>query len=283
LEVIERSQSARRRFVLDRVIRELDRSAPLFAERLRWRRAASRGAIVQRVVDQLVGPGGIAMDIGAHRGYFSARLLQLVGPTGSVHAFEPNPVHLPRLRVMARRQPNLLVHAVALSDRGGSAELMVPVVAGERYEGMGGLDDPWYKLGADFEAIDVPVARADDFAAGGVSFVKCDVEGHEVEVFAGAERILAQRPTLLVEIEHRHRDVDPHSTIERLTAFGLEAWAVFQDGLRPASDFDLERDQLAHLGDPRGELMPQGYVNDFLFTRPGTDLADFLAPRSARP
>jgi hypothetical protein len=111
-----------------------------------------------------------------------------------------------------------------------------------------------------------------------VSFIKCDVEGHEVEVFAGAERILAQQPTLLVEIEHRHRDIDPHSTIARLTAYGLSGWAVFQDGLRPASDFDLERDQLAHLAGSGGELMPPGYVNDFLFTGPGVDVAAFLAP-----
>lgn len=234
---------------------------------------------MQRVVDQLVVRGDTAIDVGAHRGYFSARLLRLVGPTGSVHAFEPNPAHLPRLRQMARRQPHLTVHGVALSDHTGSAELMVPVVGGKRYEGMGGLDDPRLKLAADVEAVSVPVARVDDLVGSGVSFIKCDVEGHEGEVLAGAERILAQQPTLLVEIEHRHRHIDPRATIAWLTSFGLHGWAVFEDGLRPASDFDLERDQLAYLDDIGGELMPTGYVNDFLFTRPDADLTAFTAPR----
>ena len=38
-----------------------------------------------------------------------------------------------------------------------------------------------------------------------VSLIKCDVEGHEGEVFRGAEQLLRQdRPILLFECEQRH-------------------------------------------------------------------------------
>ena len=38
-----------------------------------------------------------------------------------------------------------------------------------------------------------------------ISFIKCDVEGHEFAVLRGAERLLARsKPALLVEIEERH-------------------------------------------------------------------------------
>lgn len=266
--------------VLRRLIRELDRSAPLLAESLRWRLAVRRGGLAPRLVERLVGRGDTALDIGAHRGLFTAGLLRLVGRAGSVHAFEPNPVHTDRLSQMATRRPNLAVHAVGLSDRAGTGTLNVPVVAGRRYEGMGTLDDPGGRLAtADYDPVTVTVASVDDLVdARGVSFIKCDVEGHEDRVLAGAERLLQGGPSLLVEIEQRHRGADPRSTIEWLEGYGLRGWALFEDGLRPVRAFDLERDQLAHLpGAGDGERMPPAYVNDFLFTPPGVDVAAFVA------
>ena len=41
----------------------------------------------------MVGRGNVVVDIGAARGLWSARLLQLVGAKGRVHAFEPLPKH----------------------------------------------------------------------------------------------------------------------------------------------------------------------------------------------
>ena len=49
----------------------------------------------------------------------------------------------------------------------------------------------------------VATSRLDDFELGDVGFVKIDVEGHELAVLQGATDLLkAQRPTLMVEIEH---------------------------------------------------------------------------------
>lgn len=260
------------------VIHQLDDRTPALAAVLRWHRAARGGAVVQPLVDKLVRPGNVALDIGASRGLFTARLLQLVGDSGEVHAFEPYPVHVQRLRKIAARRRNLQVHAVALSDRSGEGQLMVPVVDGRPYEGMGSLEDPRMKLGSGAETIDVALARLDDVVGDRrVDFVKCDVEGHEDFVFKAAEHVLAQRPVILVEIEQRHRGTDPRVLINQLEGTGLRGWAVFADGLRPATEFDLERDQLRFLAGATGESMPAGYVNDFLFTPPDTDVTPFLA------
>ncbi len=38
-----------------------------------------------------VRPGQVALDLGANHGYYTLLLVDLVGPGGKVHAFEPNP------------------------------------------------------------------------------------------------------------------------------------------------------------------------------------------------
>jgi hypothetical protein len=47
--------------------------------------------------------------------------------------------------------------------------------------------------------------------------------------------------------------------------------------LAPLEEFDVERDQIALLGDdPVVGGMPSDYVNDFLFVTPDTDVTGFL-------
>ena len=157
---------------------------------------------------------------------------------------------------------------------------MVPVVNGTRWEGMGSLEDPRDKLGSHADVVAAPVARLDDRIVGDqrISFIKCDVEGHEDRVFDGATHALGGLPVLLVEIEYRHRESGPDRLIDRLSALGLTGWAVFGDGLRPVEEFDLERDQLRYLDSSEAEQMPAGYVHDFLFTPPQFDVSALRAP-----
>ena len=241
-----------------------------------------RDVLALRVIERLLRPGDVALDIGAHRGVYSAGMLRSVGRAGAVEAFEPNPRHAAQLRAMARRARNFTVHEGALSDRDGSAELMVPTVQGTQYHGYGSLRDPRDRLvDAVIEVVDVSTHRLDDLLAGAerVDFVKCDVEGHEEEVLRGAEDILTRfRPTVLIELEQRHRGTDPNLTIDYLMGFGLTGYALFHEGLGPVEHFDLECNQLQYLSslDP-SQPAPAGYVRDFVFVRPGTELGDLVA------
>jgi hypothetical protein len=55
-------------------------------------------------------------------------------------------------------------------------------------------------------------------------------------------------------------------TFEYLAGLGYEGFAVGPGGPVPLSEFDVERDQLAFLGDTfETGAMPPEYVNDFLF------------------
>jgi FkbM family methyltransferase len=222
------------------------------------------------LLDELVGPGSLVVDAGANRGMFTMRLSELVGPTGRVLAFEPNPECVARLERIAGDAGNVVVHASALSDATGIAVLHVPVRSGSRLDGLGHLGDA---AESDEIALSVPTVTLDevlDAEDRRVRFVKCDVEGHELAVLRGASKLLEdERPALLVEIEWRHAGEAMQETFELLGAVGYAAEVVTPAGRRPLSEFDIERDQLAHLGDELEDgAMPRDYLNEFLFTFP---------------
>jgi FkbM family methyltransferase len=253
-------------------IRLLDERWPAAARRLEWRH--ERGDdLAMKVVDALVPRGATVLDIGALFGTFTVRMLDLVGRDGVVHAFEPNPLHRDRLLRLPGQGRRLIVHPLALSDHDGQAELNIPTEGGLRNAGLASLED---RGELPTRAATVDVRRLDDVIASGprVSFVKCDVEGHEDAVIAGGAALIERdKPALLVEIEQRHRSADVTVAFDRLTGFGYEGWALFPAGVRPLSEFDLERDQLARLSQRQGGgVALSGYVHNFLFAVPGTNL-----------
>jgi FkbM family methyltransferase len=123
-------------------------------------------------------PGDGAIDLGANIGIVALQMARLVGASGRVHAFEPQPDLAQRLREDAARNGyrQLLVHDVALSDRDGSARF---VVSESNCGGAGLRDEP----AAGYRMIEVPVRRAlpvvESLDGPRVRLMKLDVEGHE--------------------------------------------------------------------------------------------------------
>lgn len=246
-------------------------TAPAATARLTWAWKRRQGDLALLLVDRLVGSGQSVVDIGANWGLYTARFARLVGPTGQVDAFEPHPAHARTLSALARRRPQVRVHLHALSDRSGTADLHVPVFAGEPVSALATLEPRGASAGE--EVVSVGVRRLDDAVRTlrPPAFVKCDVEGLELRVLGGAETTLrAARPALLIEIEQRHQARPVQETFDFLAARGYGGWFLGPGGLRPLEEFDLERDQLRHLGSVVvAHEMPAEYVADFLFLPDG--------------
>jgi FkbM family methyltransferase len=156
--------------------------------------------------------GDVALDVGCHKGGWLYWMRKAVGPTGQVHAFEPQPALAAYLQevVAAFGWENVFVHACALGDHQGSTVLHVPdstgstsasasLVAEVANNESGGSPTPHT----------VPVSTLDHFAEQHgltrIDFIKIDVEGFELETLTGAQKTLTtQHPTLLVECEARH-------------------------------------------------------------------------------
>jgi FkbM family methyltransferase len=225
-----------------------------------WRLGRLRGNVAYAVVDAFISPDDFVVDVGASWGRFTARFARLVGPRGTVYAFEPDPPSYKELERVTRRMPSVRRFATALSDSDGSAQLSVP--EGAMSAAFSRVSDAPSLL-----SVEVPKARLDDIVVRSprLSFVKCDVEGHELAVFRGAWQSLARdNPAILVEIEHRHGG-SVEATAEMLSGIGYTGWAIGPNGLFDIDSFDLQRHQLDNLPNRPGELPSERYVNDFLF------------------
>jgi FkbM family methyltransferase len=236
-----------------------------------------RGDLAFRVLRALIRPGDTVIDVGANLGVYTFELSRLVGPRGRVHAIEPDPPSIARLEGLRHRLPNITVHPVALSDGRGTATLNVPVVRGRRVSTLASLTvPPWHDglehvaVTVDLEPLDAVVPAEGRLA----SFVKIDVEGHELAVLRGAAATLRALPAMLIEIEQRHQRTDIRATFEHVRAMGYIGYALGSQALLPLDEFDVARDQLAFLAADRAQsrAMPAVYIHDFLFVRPGTDV-----------
>lgn len=141
-------------------------------------------------------------DVGANFGYYSWLLGSRLPELEAV-LFEPDPVNVELIEAtIGRAGPRFSLHAVAASSTAATAEFAVDRVSGatgtlERAQDSFGAQH-W---GVEVTTIQVPTVRLDDVEARRpVDLLKLDVEGHEEQALAGAERLLAEdRPVVVFE------------------------------------------------------------------------------------
>ncbi|MEL6877076.1 MAG: FkbM family methyltransferase [Pseudomonadota bacterium] len=148
--------------------------------------------------------GGTYVDVGANVGNHAAYLGKLLGAE-RMHLFEPNPdaFRLLEVNIALNNLTSVTqLYRLALSDAAGEAAMvhMTNNLGAARIAPEG-----------DGEGAMVSLARGDDVLGGErVDFIKIDVEGHELAVLRGLERVLReQSPTLFVEVEdHNCAELD---------------------------------------------------------------------------
>lgn len=206
-------------------------------------------------------PGETAVDIGAHKGAYTYWLHRRAGPLGQVFAFEPQPVLAKRLLSLVRGASldNVRVEQLGLSSRPGSMKLSIPGGGSSPSASFENTEDT---RGANLE-MPVEVTTLDRYFSATdsapIRFIKCDAEGHELQVFRGAEQILRRdRPDLMFECEQRHlADHSPRDVFAYLEGLGYRGQAFAANGLVDIEHFDPAIHQ-AQPGSP-------AYINNFLF------------------
>ena len=219
---------------------------PILARALRgyWWLPRSRGKILQILGGRyepeqtahfvrLVRPGATVIDVGAHAGYYTLLASILAGDSGSVWAFEPDPINARFLRdhMNVNHRRNVHVEQLAVSDARGSARFRHGTGSG-----TGRLDRDG--------DLDVGTVRLDDFCLEHSikpSALKIDVEGGELAVLDGAADVIeATRPVIFLSTHSRAGHAE---CLRRLRAIGY----TFQ----PIGAGDLD-DAREVLGIPNG-------------------------------
>jgi FkbM family methyltransferase len=223
------------------------------------------------LLGNMIGRSDVTVDAGAHYGLYTRALARL---SAKVHAFEP----LPQIAQILRRTSaaNVVVHEVALSDRDGEAELRVPRSGAHLGHALASLE-PSAIGGEHFLAMRVHTARLDALVREHVSFVKIDVEGHEMSVLRGGEGLIDRyRPVFLVEAEERHNVGATASLFAFFRQKGYHGFFLRGQVLATTDDFDPRKDQdVSALLSDGGRREGRHYVNNFFFVpseRSGGDI-----------
>jgi FkbM family methyltransferase len=159
----------------------------------------------------------IFYDIGANIGFFSLLAARIVGKDGRVIAFEADPEVAARLREHVVRND---MYAISVEEKAVWSEASTvffartdPAASPDR-----GLGHVVANGGVD--TIQVNAVSLDEYVRTGPApdFLKCDVEGAEVAVFRGGQRLLTEkRPGILCEM---HSDENRRVLLEEFARIG---------------------------------------------------------------
>lgn len=240
--------------------------------------AEDRGAEVEEaIVPVFLSQTADCVDVGANRGRYTI-LMSLAARR--VHAFDPNPKCIANLRELAL--PNASIYPCALSSDPGTSEYFVPVQDGTQMSIWGTLERSIFATHHEVETIKVEKTTLDSLSDRAISFVKIDVEGHEIEVLQGGKQLIAQqKPVFMVEAEERHRPGAVAQINDFFSAYGYECFFILDRQILPFASFDNDYQNPAALqvDAPRSQMR---YVNNFVFIPTTADISSLLDQMQVR-
>ncbi len=172
----------------------------------------------------------LALDIGANKGAYSFWLSKAVGRQGQVWAFEPQPELAPYLKEIKCDffLHNLRIFNCALSNDSGELKL------DRKYAGHGGAKA---STGGDLSVKSIKLDELLNEITLPIRFIKCDVEGHELEVLQGASELISKYQPIL-QIEIHHKAMEDGTVLSFLKSLNYEGFFLLKGRRLPIDQFD---------------------------------------------
>jgi FkbM family methyltransferase len=175
-----------------------------------------------QVLRGFISPGDVVIDAGANIGTHAVAFANLVGPTGVVHAFEPQRRNFVQLagNVALNGLDNVICHHKAVGDVMGEIKLppLPPSDTTFNFGAMSIMDGP-------SNGERVPLVTLDSLELPACRLIKIDTEGMEPQALRGAASLIERcRPIIYVE---NAEDGASARLNEIINAFGYRAyWSV---------------------------------------------------------
>jgi FkbM family methyltransferase len=189
-----------------------------------------------RVFARQIRPGELVLDLGAHLGVYTLIAAEATGPTGRVHAFEPNP----RMAGLLRR--SLAVNGFAGFTSlhllaAGAAEGVSTLLVTPDWEGGGFLDRALPSVAPredGRQALTVRVVALDALLADPalrLGVAKLDIEGMEGQALRGMQGLLARSPEARLLLEWAPamlagQGMPGPEVVALLSGLGFRFWSI---------------------------------------------------------
>jgi FkbM family methyltransferase len=182
-----------------------------------------------RVIQKYVKKGDVVIEAGSNIGSETVILSKLVGETGRVYGFEPNPYTFDRLKinVLINEQTNVYLSDVALGEKNDTIQFNI-YPKGFCNPGMSSK----YMATNITKKIDVKQQTLDSYATEHsipkIDFLKMDIQGAEIDLLNGAQKVIAQhKPIIFTEADRFCLDMK--QLYEAFTNLGYKVYLIEND------------------------------------------------------
>jgi len=203
-------------------------------------------AVIQYVAQlcSSIASNPIIFDVGANEGQYATQVLRIIGDRGQIHCFEPSKMAFTQLHQRIGAQPNVILHNIGL----GEVEGIRTLYSGAPHSRLASL----YHRRLDHYGIrmddkeQVTIKTLDglcgEIGVENIHLLKLDVEGHELNVLQGAQRLIETEAIKLIQFEFGGCNIDsrtffqdffyllnPHYTLHRVLRDGWVALPAYRE------------------------------------------------------
>lgn len=174
--------------------------------------------------ESILEPGESILECGAHHGVTACYIAKSIGPKGKIISFEPSPSNCRVIKknLGLNNLNNVRVENKAIGEKPGSI----------RFSYFPNATIQSSKIGT----MPVDVVNIDSYLDEKPTLLKLDIEGYEVEALKGAQKVLATKPKLAIEI-HTEQLPDFQHTVkdvfDQLDLTDYECTVMYPDGFKP--------------------------------------------------
>ena len=215
--------------------------------------------IITNLIKKEIHSGDVVLDIGAHIGYYTLQFANLVGPTGKVYAFEPEPKNFELLKknVQINKHDNVVLIQKIVSDKDGIVEFFI-----SKFDSIG---NKLFKSNGEHEtkeyAIKIESTTLDEYFKDSkekIDFIKMDIQGGEGKATLGMKNLLKENKNLKIVQEWwpdglKQNHTNPEDHLKFLRHIGYKFYEI---------DSSIKKDILPTTIEQLLEKYPNSLIED---------------------
>ena len=197
------------------------------------------------LVKKFIKSGTDSIDVGVYRGVYSYEMSKY---SEKVHSFEPNPIIFKYINKNLKKFiKNIHLYNFALSNQNKTINLKIPI---RNSNSNKEIFEEYYEMGKatihnennfeNYENFEIQTKKIDELSFDNkISFIKIDVEGHELEVIEGAKNTIKRhKPILLVEIEKQYTKKEVAESINFINSLGYKSYFFNKKDLKSTTELN---------------------------------------------